>query len=285
MILNGNDTIVALQESHKKQDVVARTPDKSKTRKTSQKQPHRDRLPPHPLAPLTSTSRTPAVGVAVPELLSLPLGEGEAQAEEVEVRGIRPPLAGALAPHVGVGGAGTSAGDAGGAGTSAGEIITHTSSTVSLFPPLPFPLLGVVLKTVALPIGLGFIFIFWPYPLAKEEGASAEGKCMCMCRRTPAGRANANVFGNGDTTPGERCACAWAECTWSAWRRAWRRTNRSAAHIVRVVVGTAAAAVLVSGQSKEKRGHRGNGMQEGKGAPPPTATAMCAGGVPACVPP
>ncbi|KAJ7840939.1 hypothetical protein B0H14DRAFT_3140375 [Mycena olivaceomarginata] len=89
--------------------------------------------------------------------------------------------------------------DVGGAGAGAGEI-THTSSTVSLFPPLPFSLLEVVLKTVVLPIGFGFVF--WPYPLAKEEGDLTEGKCIY--RLTPAARANVNVF--GDATPGKRWA-------------------------------------------------------------------------------
>jgi hypothetical protein len=61
--------------------------------------------------------------------------------------------------------------------------------------PFPFPL-----KTVALPIGFGF-------------GFEAEGDLgKCIYRRTPAARANANVFGD-DAAPGERERRAWAECT------------------------------------------------------------------------
>jgi hypothetical protein len=78
------------------------------------------------------------------------------------------------------------------AGNDVGDTgeITNTSSTVSLFPPLPL-LFPFPLKTVALPIGFGFDF--------RAEGDL--GKCI-YCR-TPAARANTNVFGD-DATPGER---------------------------------------------------------------------------------
>ncbi|KAJ7309976.1 hypothetical protein DFH08DRAFT_1049433 [Mycena albidolilacea] len=200
--------IVASQKSRKKQEkregtvvVCARTPDKgkNKTRQESKRIIHRKNnptgigflripsLPPLHALPQSSES-------LCPESLSLPLPLGVAREEEAREE-YDHRWRGALEPHVGTG---VGAGDAGGAGAGAGEI-THTSSTISLFPPLPFPFpFPFPLKTVALPIGFGF------------EAEGDLGKCIY--RRTPAARANANVFGD-DATPGERRPWAWAECT------------------------------------------------------------------------